>query len=70
MRPPPAAPKRGRAEPDRRDRVRHLFGGRYAAIAGHCIYCGALSWGHVCRAHTDLPPLDPAFAATIVALAH
>jgi hypothetical protein len=60
------APQRG---PTERDRVRHLFGGRYTKISGHCIYCGAFSWGRLCQAHHDLPPIDPLFAATIVALA-
>jgi hypothetical protein len=69
MRPPPAVSKRRRAQPDRRDRVRQLCGGRYAAITGHCIYCGAFSRGRLCSAHQDLPPIDPAFAPTITALA-
>lgn len=56
MRPGPAAPERG---PTGGDRARRLFGGRYTALSGHCIYCGAFSWGRLCRAHTDLPPLDP-----------
>jgi hypothetical protein len=64
--PGPAAPER---EPTGNDRARRLFGGRYTAISSHCIYCGAFSWRRLCRAHTDLPPLDPLFAATILALA-
>ena len=69
MRPDPAAPHREHAQPDRRDRVRQLLGGRYAAITGHCIYCGAFSRGRLCRPHQDLPLIDPAFAPTIIALA-
>lgn len=54
--------------PQERAPARHLVGGRYRAINGHCIYCSAFSCGRVCRAHTDLPPLDPVFAPTIIAL--
>lgn len=64
MRPGSAAPQR---QPTESDRVRRLLNGRYTAISGHCIYCGASSRGRLCRAHTNLPPLDPLFAATIVA---
>jgi len=66
VRPRPAAPDRS---PTKNDRVRHLFSGRYTKISGHCIYCGAFSRGRLCQAHQDLPPIDPLFAATIVALA-
>jgi len=68
VKPQPAAPKREHGEPGRRGPVRHLCGGPYAAITGHCIYCGAFSRGRLCQAHQDLPPIDPAFAPTIIAL--
>lgn len=57
------------AQPHRRERIRHLLGGSYAKVSGHCIYCGAHSGGRLCQAHTDLPPIDPAFAPTILTLA-
>ena len=61
MRPRPAAPDRS---PTKNDRLRHLFSGRYTKISGHCIYCGGFSSGRLCRAHTDLPTIDPTFAPT------
>lgn len=69
MRAQPATLESRHTQPDRRQRVRQLLGGRYAAISGHCIYRGAISSGRLCRAHTDLPPIDPTFAPTIQTLA-
>ena len=69
MRAQPVANNSGRAERKRHAPTRQLLSGHYAAISGHCIYCGAFSRGRLCQAHQDLPPIDPLFAATIVALA-
>lgn len=32
---------------------------RAAPLAERCVYCGRPTSGSVCRAHADLPPLDP-----------
>jgi len=60
----PVANNSGRAERKRHAPTRQLLSGHYAAISGHCIYCGGFSSGRLCRAHTDLPTIDPTFAPT------
>jgi hypothetical protein len=43
--------------------VRDLVGEGERLVFGGCAYCGHPCLGRACRAHSDLPELDPTFLA-------
>jgi hypothetical protein len=53
---------------DKRERLQQRLARRYPTSRGHCIYCGAISRGLLCTAHSDLAANDPLLTASITAL--